>query len=67
MPEAQTLLTAVQTTVLDRPVPMAAWQAGACPRLAPKTFPKKTSCTAEASIPAFLSAAALQVHFYSLD
>jgi hypothetical protein len=57
MPEAQTLLTVVQTTVLGRPAPIAACRAGACPRLALKTFPKKTSCTEEGSIPALLSAA----------
>lgn len=67
MPEAQTLLTVVQTTVLGRPAPIAACRAGACPRLALKTFPKKTSCTEEGSIPALLSAAALQFHFFCLS
>jgi len=39
------LLIVVQTTVLGNPAPKAACLAGACPKLALKTFPKKTSCT----------------------
>ncbi len=60
MPEAQTLLTVVQTTVLGKPAPIAAWRAGACPRFALSTLPKNTSCTVAGSTPAFWSAARLQ-------
>ncbi len=44
-PEAQTLLMVVQGTVLGIPANMAACRAGACPSLACKTFPIKTSST----------------------
>lgn len=67
MPEAQTLLTVVQTTVLGKPAPIAAWRAGACPRFALSTFPKNTSCTVAGSTPAFWSAATLQnVHTHTV-
>lgn len=57
MPDAQTLLTVVQTTVFGIPAPRAACLAGACPKLALKTFPKKTSCTRAASTFALFRAA----------
>jgi hypothetical protein len=43
MPDAQTLLTVVQTTVFGIPAPKAACLAGACPKLALKALPKYTS------------------------
>jgi hypothetical protein len=57
MPDAQTLLTVVQTTVFGIPAPRAACLAGACPKLALKTFPKKTSCTTAGSTFALFRAA----------
>lgn len=45
IPDAHTLLMVVQTTVFGIPAPNAACLAGACPKLALKTLPKKTSCT----------------------
>jgi hypothetical protein len=57
MPDAQTLLTVVQTTVFGIPAPKAACLAGACPKLALKTLPKKTSCTVDGSTFALLRAA----------
>ena len=57
IPEAQTLLIVVQTTVFGIPAPKAACLAGAWPRLALKTFPKKTSWTSAGSIFALLRAA----------
>ena len=58
MPAEQTLLIVVHTTLLGRPAPMAACRAGACPRLALRTFPNKTSCTALDSNPALSNASA---------
>ena len=43
IPDAQTLLMVVQTTELGIPAPNAACLAGACPKFALRTFPKKTS------------------------
>lgn len=43
IPDAQTLLTVVQTTELGIPAPSAACLAGACPKFALRTLPKKTS------------------------
>ena len=57
MQDAQTLLTVVQTTVFGIPAPRAACLAGACPKLALKTFPKKTSCTRAGSTFALFRAA----------
>jgi hypothetical protein len=57
MPDAQTLLTVLQTTVFGIPAPRAACLAGACPKLALKTLPKKTSCTRDGSTFALLRAA----------
>lgn len=50
IPDAQTLLTDVETTVLGIPAPNAACLAGPCPKLAPRTFPKKTSSTRDGSM-----------------
>jgi hypothetical protein len=60
IPDAQTLLTVVQTTDLDSPAPRAACLAGACPKLALSTFPKNTSCTSDGSTLALLRAATYQ-------
>lgn len=60
IPDAQTLLTVVQITELGIPAPKAACLAGACPRFALRTFPKKTSCTSDGSTFALLRAAAGQ-------
>lgn len=57
MPDAQTLLTALQTTVFGIPAPKAACLAGACPKLALNTLPKKTSCTRAGSTFALFRAA----------
>lgn len=57
-PDAQTLLTVVQITELGIPAPNAACLAGACPRFALRTFPKKTSSTSDGSTLALLRAAA---------
>lgn len=57
-PDAQTLLTVVQTTEWDSPAPNAACLAGACPKFALRTLPKKTSSTSDGSTFALLSAAA---------
>lgn len=56
-PDAQTLLTVVQTTEFGIPAPNAACLAGACPRFALRTLPKKTSCTSDGSTFALLRAA----------
>nr|GMC77118.1 Uncharacterised protein [Ipomoea batatas] len=56
IPDAQTLLTVEQTTVFGIPAPSAACLAGACPRFALSTFPKKTSSTREGSTLALLRA-----------
>lgn len=56
IPDAQTLLTVVQTTVLGIPAPSAACLAGAWPRFALSTFPKNTSSTSDGSIFALLRA-----------
>lgn len=61
MPDAQTLLTVVQTTVFGIPAPKAACLAGACPKLALKTLPKKTSCTRDGSTFALLRAASIAI------
>lgn len=50
IPDAQTLLTVVQITVLGIPAPNAACLAGACPKFALSTFPKKISCTSDGSM-----------------
>jgi hypothetical protein len=55
-PLAHTLLTVVQGTVFGRPAKIAACLAGACPIPALQTFPKNTSSTIEASIPALSTA-----------
>lgn len=55
-PDAQTLFTVVQITVLGIPAPNAACLAGACPRFALRTFPKTTSSTSDGSTFAFLRA-----------
>lgn len=57
MPEAQTLLTVVQTVVLGRPAPRETCRAGFWPKLALRTQPKKTSSTADAGTPDRLMAA----------
>ena len=56
IPDAQTLLMVVHTTVLGKPAPRAACLAGAWPKLAERTFPKKTSCTSAGSTFALLRA-----------
>lgn len=56
MPEEQTLLIVVQMTELGMPAPKAACLAGAWPKLALRTFPKKTSCTRDGSKFALLRA-----------
>lgn len=56
IPDAQTLLMVVQTTVLGIPAPNAACLAGACPKFALRTFPKKTSCTSFGSTLALFKA-----------
>lgn len=58
IPDAQTLLTVVQITELGIPAANAACLAGAWPKLALRTFPKKTSCTSDGSRFALLRAAA---------
>lgn len=60
IPDAQTLLTVVQTTDLGSPAPRAACLAGACPKLALRTFPKYTSSTSDGSTLALLRAATYQ-------
>lgn len=50
IPEEHTLLIVVQTTVSGIPAPKAACLAGAWPKLALRTFPKKTSWTSCGSI-----------------
>lgn len=60
IPDAQTLLTVVQTTELGIPAPSAACLAGACPKFALRTLPKKTSSTSDESILALLRAATSQ-------
>ena len=57
IPDAQTLLMVVQTTVFGIPAPNAACLAGACPKLALRTFPKYTSCTSAGSTFALFKAA----------
>lgn len=57
IPDAQTLLTVVQTTELGIPAPNAACLAGAWPKFALRTLPKMTSCTSAGSTFARLSAA----------
>lgn len=56
IPDAQTLLTVVQITVLGSPAPNAACLAGACPKFALRTLPKKTSSTSDGSTCALLIA-----------
>jgi hypothetical protein len=56
IPEEQTLLIVVQMTELGIPAPKAACLAGAWPKFALKTLPKKTSCTSEGSTFALLRA-----------
>ncbi len=51
-PEPQTRLTAMAPTFSGTPPPMAAWRAGAWPRPADTTFPRMTSPSSAASIPA---------------
>jgi hypothetical protein len=46
-----------QTTELGIPAPNAACLAGACPKFALRTLPKKTSCTSDGSTFALLRAA----------
>lgn len=60
IPDAQTLLTVVQNTDFDSPAPRAACLAGACPKLALRTFPKNTSSTIAGSTLALLRAATYQ-------
>lgn len=57
IPDEQTLLTVVQITELGMPAPRAACLAGACPKFAHRTLPKKTSCTSEGSTFALFRAA----------
>ena len=61
IPDAQTLLTVVQTTDFDSPAPRAACLAGACPKLALRTFPKNTSSTIDGSTLALLRAASIAI------
>lgn len=58
IPDEQTLLIVVQTTDVGIPAANAACLAGAWPKLALRTFPKKTSCTRDGSTLALLRAAA---------
>lgn len=59
IPDAQTLLTVVQTTEFGTPAPNAACLAGACPKFALRTLPKKTSCTDDGSTLALFRAASV--------
>ena len=61
MPLAQTLFTVVQATSLGSPANLAAWRAGAWPRLACSTLPMITSCTCSGLIPAFSTAPLMAV------
>ena len=57
IPEAHTLLMVVQITEYGNPAPNAACLAGAWPKFALRTFPKKTSCTRDGSTFALFRAA----------
>jgi hypothetical protein len=56
IPDEHTLLMVVQITDVGIPAPNAACLAGACPKLALRTFPKNTSCTSDGSTLALLRA-----------
>lgn len=57
-PEAQTLLTELQTVVSGKPAPKAACRAGHWPKLAASTLPITTSSTALGGTPALFTASA---------
>ena len=63
IPDAQTLLIVVQITDVGIPAPNAACLAGACPKLALRTFPKNTSCTSDGSTFALSRAPAEEQEF----
>ena len=61
MPEPQTLLSVVAPAEVAMPAPMAAWRAGAWPRLPGSTQPIRTSLTSPPATPAWASAALIAV------
>src|SRR6516162_4826606 len=61
MPEPQTLLIVVQPTDFGKPAAIAAWRAGAWPRLAGSTQPMMTSLTSSVLRPDWSSAALIAV------